>query len=98
MPLYLYEILDSNMNPTGKTVELFHSFTEKLDKHPETNENIRKCITAPFIGSKNSESNIKNITSDSNLARKGFTKYKRNKDGSYHRTVGNKGPSTIHPN
>ena len=45
MPTYVYEILDKQGQPTGRTFEIVQSMREKaLAKHPETGEAVRRAI------------------------------------------------------
>lgn len=50
MPLYNYEILTDNNEPTGEIIELFQTMAEgHLEKHPKTGQKIRKIISCPTI-------------------------------------------------
>jgi predicted nucleic acid-binding Zn ribbon protein len=95
MPMYLYEILDKQGEPTGETFEHFQPMKDDaLTKHPETGVPCRRAITAPAIAGKWSDLN-KSKMSNENLTRMGFTKYERKGKGHYERTAGKEGPRTL---
>ncbi len=94
MPTYVYDILDSNGRPTGRTVEFMQSIkADALTKHPETGEPIRRAIVAPTLGLATSAK--KASLSNKNLERLGFTKYERKGKGYMERTAGKGGPKSI---
>lgn len=96
MPIYQYEILDDKGCPTGHIIELFHGMNEgPLTFIPNTKTPIRKIFSPPFIGTSNSERQVKRKLSNENLANKGFTKYEKDRNGTYHRVAGNKGPKSF---
>lgn len=50
LPLYEYEILDSDGNSTDKRFEITQRMSEDaLTKHPETGEAVRRVICIPVI-------------------------------------------------
>jgi predicted nucleic acid-binding Zn ribbon protein len=50
MPLYQYEILNSEGQPIGELVEFFQRMSEApLTIHPQTGQPIRRAICAPYI-------------------------------------------------
>jgi hypothetical protein len=50
MPLYNYEYLDDNDQPTGEYVEILQKITdETLLIDPDTNRKIRRVIYAPSV-------------------------------------------------
>ena len=55
---------------------------------------MRRLIQAPNISGKWSESATKQMLSDKNLDRIGFTKYERAGDGTYEKRAGS-GPPTL---
>ena len=65
-----------------------------LETHPETGKPVRRLIQAPNIAGKWSESATKQMLSDKNLDRIGFTKYERAGDGTYEKRAGS-GPPTL---
>jgi len=96
MPTYLYELLDTKGQPTGKTFELVQSMKEDaLAKHPETGEPCRRAIVAPNIAGKWSDIKGKAALSNKNLERMGFTKYERKGKGYMERVAGKEGPKSI---
>lgn len=96
MPMYVYEILDAAGHGTGRTFEIMQSMRdEALTKHPETNEPVRRVITAPAIAGQWSDMRAKSSLSNKNLERLGFTKYERRGDGYMERVAGKHGPRSI---
>ncbi|MCH8474556.1 MAG: hypothetical protein LAT55_04940 [Opitutales bacterium] len=98
MPTYLYqEILPDGT--TGEMIEISHPMDERPPKiHPRTGYPIRRVFTAPRLGLKHTPGKSKNLTSDQNLEKSGFTKFVRDKvTGEYHRTVGKEGPKSFKP-
>lgn len=95
MPIYVYEILTTKGEPTGRTFELHQSMKDDaLAKHPETGEPVRRVIQAPAIAGK--WSGVKKDTlSNKNLERLGFTKYERKGNGYMERVAGKMGPKSI---
>lgn len=50
MPLYSYEILTENNEPTGEIIDIFQTMSEgHLEKDPKTGRKIRKTISCPTI-------------------------------------------------
>lgn len=46
MPLYTYEILDEQNNPTNEFVEIFQKMSDpQLEIDPESGKKIKKCLT-----------------------------------------------------
>ena len=96
MPTYVYEILDKNAQPTGRTFEYVQSMKDSpLKAHPETGEPVRRAIVAPAIAGKMSPLKSKSALSNKNLERLGFTKYERKGKGYMERTAGTQGPKSI---
>ncbi|RLS31033.1 MAG: zinc ribbon domain-containing protein [Planctomycetota bacterium] len=94
MPTYVYEVVKPD-GTGGDRFELLQSMSEPvLDKHPETDEPVRRVITGFAIGGKNTAIGNPKMLSDKNLDRMGFTKYVKSGDGQYTKTVGS-GPSQI---
>lgn len=94
MPTYLYEVLSS-----GELIEIDHPATDPLHTtHPESGQPIRRVYTVPNLGTRYGSGNTKNILSDNNLAKTGFTKYVRDPvTKRYNRTVGTQGPAQLRP-
>jgi predicted nucleic acid-binding Zn ribbon protein len=94
MPLYVYEVVQPD-GSGGEQFEVFQKMAdEPLTKHPETGEPVRRVITEPNAGGAWSDTHGKHVTSDKNLAAKGFTKYVKTGNGTYEKTAG-EGPKKI---
>lgn len=95
MPIYVYETLpDKGQEPTR--FEITQRITDpELTQHPETGEPVQRIIMAPALSLKHSASRERNILSDDNLSRHGFSRYKRAGQGTYERTAGKNGPRCI---
>lgn len=93
MPTYVYETI-KNDGTSGETFEVMQRMSEDaLTQHPETGEPVRRVITAPNISTEHTPGKEKNMLSDKNLDRLGFTKYVNNGSG-YDKTAGS-GPSSL---
>jgi len=98
MPTYVYEILDDEGRSTGERFEIVQPITDAaLTEHPETGRPVRRVPQAPSIASEMSDLKSAGKLSDANLDRLGFTKFKRQGDGTYERTAGKMGPRHIDP-
>ncbi|MEM1330469.1 MAG: FmdB family transcriptional regulator [Planctomycetota bacterium] len=96
MPLYDYEILDEQGEPTGERFEVFQSMSSKpYTKDPQTGKPCRRAIVAPNIAGKWSDIKGKSALSNENLNRLGFTKYEKRGDGYMERVAGKEGPRSI---
>jgi hypothetical protein len=96
MPTYVYDILDSRGEPTGRRFEIVQSMRDgALTKHPETGEPVRRAIVAPNIAGNWSPLKTKGKLSNQNLDRLGFTKYERKGKGYMERVAGKEGPPRI---
>jgi hypothetical protein len=96
MPIYVYEILDKQGEPTGETFELHQLMKEDaLSKQPGTGKPCRRAIVAPAIAGKWSPIKEKSTLSNKNLERMGFTKYERKGNGYMERVAGKEGPASI---
>jgi hypothetical protein len=93
--MYLYEVIGSD-GKGGERFEVMQKMAdEPLTKHPETDEPVRRVITAPFVATKYTERAMnKAVSDDKNLERLGFTKYVKSGDGPYEKRAG-KGPDHI---
>jgi predicted nucleic acid-binding Zn ribbon protein len=89
MPTYVYAVVkpDGSLGPEFEYIQPLSA--TPLTVHPETGEPVRKIITSPSILSHTS-----GLLSNENLAKKGFTKYVKNGDGTYKKTAG-EGPNSI---
>lgn len=88
MPVYTYQIIHDD-GSEGPVFEHVHRMTDPpLKRHPETGEKVVRVYQAPHIAGYGNERLAKQLTSDKNLARLGFTKYVRNGKGHYEKTVG----------
>lgn len=96
MPVYTYQVINED-GTEGRIFECVHGMSEPmLTEHPETGEKVVRVFQAPHLAGTGNERIQKQLTSDSNLERLGFTKYQRNGKGHYERTVGSGGPSELH--
>ncbi len=94
MPTYVYQVIEDD-GSDGEVFEVFQKMSDPaLETHPETGKPVRRLIQAPNISGKWSESATKQMLSDKNLDRIGFTKYQRAADGTYEKRAGS-GPRTI---
>ncbi len=94
MPTYVYQVIEDD-GSEGEVFEVVQKMTDPpLETHPETGKPVRRLIQAPNIAGKWSESGTKQMLSDKNLDRLGFTKYKRVGDGKYEKRAGT-GPLRI---
>lgn len=96
MPTYVYEILDSEGEGTGRRFEVIQPMSaEPLTRHPETGEPVRRVPVVPNIAGEMSDLKAGSKLSNERLGKLGFTKFERQKDGSYDRVVGKWGPDRI---
>jgi hypothetical protein len=96
MPTYVYQVINDD-GSEGEIFEVVQKMSDSpLETHPETGEPVRRIIQAPNIAGRWSESGTKQMLSDKNLDRLGFTKYQKTSDGKYEKRAG-QGPRTISP-
>ncbi len=95
MPTYVYEIISADGSGAGSFEWVQSIHAPPLTHHPETGEPVRRIITAPNLVLRHGARQEKQIMSNENIAAKGFTKYERSGPGSYVRTAGTQGPSTL---
>ena len=94
MPIYEYEAI-VDPDEEGQRFEFFQKMTDPpFTEHPVTGVPIRRVVARPNVAGKYYDSSSKQMLSDNNLERQGFTKYVKTGDGSYEKTVG-KGPDNI---
>ena len=97
MPTYVYQVITED-GSEGEVFEVVQKMAEEpLTAHPETGQPVRRVIQRPNIAGKWSESATKQMLSDKNLDRIGFTKYQKTGDGNYEKRAGS-GPPIINPN
>ena len=95
MPMYTYQIVNDD-GSEGDIIEIMHGMSEpSLTEHPQTGQKIKREFTSPHIASWGNSRKAKELTSDENLERHGFTKYVRNGKGHYEKHTG-KGPESLH--
>lgn len=99
MPTYVYGvILSEDDDSVGETFEVEQSIKDPpLTHHPVTDQPVRRLICAPFVAGTWSPLKGKRLLSDSNLEKKGFTKYVKNSSGQYDKRAG-KGPEFLSRN
>ncbi len=94
MPLYESVIFNDD-GPQGETFEVLQRISEPpLKKHPQSGQKVQRIMAAPSVKKKYSGGPITGDTSDKNLDRLGFTKYKKSKVGTYEKILGD-GPDLI---
>ena len=97
MPVYTYQLVNED-GSEGECVDIIHGMNEPpMTIHPETGQKIRRVFSAPHIAGWGNERKSKEITSDENIERHGFTKYVRNGKGHYEKRAGKAGPPSLHP-
>lgn len=95
MPIYTYQIINED-GSKGDTIELMHGMNEpSLTEHPQTGQKLERLFTAPHIAGWGNSRQAKQLTSDENLEKHGFTKYVRSGKGHYEKHTG-KGPDALH--
>ncbi len=96
MPTYVYEVLDKKGEGTGRYFECVQPMSEEaLTEHPETGEPVQRVPVAPNIAGEMSDLKAGSKLSNERLGKLGFTKFERQKDGSYDRVAGKWGPNRI---
>ncbi len=94
MARYTYQVIHED-GSEGALFEVEHGMNEPaLTTHPETGEKVVRVFQAPHIAGWSHERQGKQLTSDKNLDRLGFTKYVRTGHGQYEKRVGS-GPENI---
>lgn len=90
MPTYVYRVITKD-GSEGEVFEVFQKMSDPpLKTHPETGEPVRRVIVPPMI----SDASKRDMLSNRNLDRLGFTKYERAGDGTYEKKAGG-GPNVI---
>ncbi len=97
MPVYTYQIINAD-GTEGELFEVIHGMNDPpLTVHPETGQPVKRVFMAPHIAGWTNEKHTKNLLSDTNLEKHGFTKYARNGKGHYDKHTG-RGPRTLDVN
>lgn len=87
MPTYTYEVLNGVSPP--EIFEYDQPVNQPpLERHPITNEAVRRTVTASSLSLRHSAIKEKNILSEKNLKKHGFSKFVRSGENSFERTVG----------
>lgn len=96
MPMYTYQIIHED-GSEGETFEYEQRMSEPtLTEHPETGDKVVRVFQAHHVAGWGNERVAKQMTSNENVERLGFTKYVRNGKGHYERQAGSGGPSELH--
>lgn len=97
MPIYLYRVLKPGVcEDKCPTIEYEHSWREAPSVDPKLGYPIKRIYTAPNLSKGYSEGHTKQLLSDKNIERHGFTKYVRDPIAqNYVRTSGKAGPSSF---
>lgn len=95
MPIYIYETIPADGREPTRFEIMQPMADPALTEHPETGEPVRRIVTAPALALKHSSRREREVLSDSNLSRHGFSRYERAGDGTYERTAGKAGPRRI---
>lgn len=90
MPTYVYAIVNED-GSDGETFEVFQKMSDPpLTTQPETGRPVRRVIVPPMI----SDASKRDMLSNRNLDRLGFTKYENAGDGRFEKKAGG-GPDVI---
>ena len=90
MPTYVYAIINKD-GSEGETFEVFQKMSDApLTKHPQTGQPVKRVFVPPMI----SDGSKRDLLSNKNLDRLGFTKYERAGDGKFEKKAGG-GPNVI---
>ena len=97
MPTYTYQVINED-GSEGEVFDYMHGMNESpLEEHPDTGEPVQRIFVSPHIAGRSNERIQKQLTSDENLGKLGFTKYVRNGKGHYEKHVGGSdAPNEIH--
>ena len=94
MPIYIYEIV-TETDEQGERFEILQGINDKpFTKHPDTGQPVRRVLSAPNVPGKYHPMSTEKQLSDKNLDRLGFTKYVKQKDGTYEKRTG-QGPDYL---
>jgi hypothetical protein len=90
MPTYVYQVIHKD-GSEGEVFEVFQKMSDAaLTKHPETGEPVRRIPQPPMI----SDASKRDMLSNKNLDRLGFTKYENAGGGQFEKKAGS-GPNVI---
>lgn len=95
MPIYVYETIPADGGETTRFEVMQRMSEPALSEHPQTGEAVRRIITAPALALNHSSGRERDVLSNDNLSRHGFSRYERAGDGTYERTGGKTGPRRI---
>jgi hypothetical protein len=96
MPVYTYQVVHDD-GAEGETFDVIRKMSDPpLKKHPDTGEKVKRIYQPIHIAGITNERHSKQLLTDKNLSKNGFTKYQKNGKGHYERTVGNAGPAELH--
>lgn len=100
MPIYIYEVVRED-GKDGEIFEYEQSMKESpLKVHPETGEPVKRVYLPPNLAYKHTPGKVKNLTSNENVEKAGFTKYVKDKvSGKYYKEVGKdkRAPTMLDP-
>lgn len=90
MPLYVYQVIEPD-GGEGEVFEVLQGMNEPpLTRHPETGQPVQRLLHAPNVATRFTGDKL----DPKNLARKGFTQYRKAGGGYYEKTAGS-GPDVI---
>ena len=97
MPTYVYQVINED-GSDGETFEVVQPMTDPpLATQPETGRPVRRIPQAPTIPGPGSDHATKQLLSNKNLDRLGFTKYARAGGGHFEKKAGT-GPDVLNAN
>jgi predicted nucleic acid-binding Zn ribbon protein len=97
VPIYVYETVPGEGKEPNQFEVRQRMSDPELTEHPETKEPVRRVIMAPALSLKHSPSREREVLSEQNLSRHGFSRYERTGKGTYERTAGKDGPKKLDP-
>jgi predicted nucleic acid-binding Zn ribbon protein len=90
MPLYVYQVIESD-GSAGEIFEVLQKMSEQpLTVHPTNGKPVQRILAAPNAVTRYGSGNLSN----SRLGSLGFTKYEKAGGGKYEKTAGS-GPDLI---
>jgi len=89
MPIYVYQEIRED-GSEGELLEIEQPMSAKpLEKHPVTGRSLRRVYLPTTVNTKYTPGHTKQMLSEKNVEKAGFTKYVRDKQtGTYHKTAG----------
>lgn len=95
MPIYTYQIINDDGSP-GETFDVIHGMNDPpLSVDPKSGKKVQRVFQPPHIAGWAESHQARQLASDENAARHGFTKYVRSGKGHYEKRCG-EGPNEIH--